>query len=166
MKEITIKTVGGFADQWKKYIKPLILKGLSGGEVSLQIGRPSKTRLQESKYHAMIADICSTATIKINGVIVDTSNYDAVKALLVVWFEYEKNEMGESLRRPSQTIVDPKTCEKITVRASTKQFNAKESSEFIEFLYKIGTEYGTTFSEKVTRYDEYPELGKVTNNEQ
>ena len=161
MKEIIIKDLSSFKQIWEQSIKPMILRGIEGGPVSVQIGRPNKTRLQEKKYHSMIRDICATATIKINGAFVDLSNPQIVKALLISWYEYELNEMGETLKKPSVNVFDLIRCELITVRASSKEFTAKEAAGFIEFLYKTGAEYGARWSEEVLNYDEYPEFNRA-----
>ena len=160
MVDIVIRKKENFRQLWENTIKPKIIQGLEGGPVLVRLTRETKSRLQEQKYHAMINDIGATACVKINGATADLSNPAVAKALLISWYEYELNEMGETLSKPSQKVFDLIRCELITVRASSKDFTVKEGAGFIEFLYKIGAEYGARWSERTLSYDQYPELNQ------
>ena len=125
------------------YIKTQIVKFLEGGPVALQLSRPSKSREQEQKYHAMIGDIARQ-------VILDGRKYapEVWKALLVDEFEQELKANGEGLHKPSQIVISLDKQRAVTIRPSTAEFRRSEGAQFIEFLTKYGAEYGVVWSEK------------------
>lgn len=157
--QFNLQNPQGFAAQWPK-IKGSILTLLQAGGVTLSIAGETKRRIQEQKYHAMINDISKTGVIELSGVETRVSSSEAMKALLVYWFELELKSMGESLRHSGSTIICPRTAEVIQIRASTKKFTIKEGSAFIEFLYMKGAEMGVKWSEQVKGFEEYPELNR------
>ena len=63
-----------------------------------------------------------------------------------------KKDMDDPLTHPGRLLLSLDGRRAITRRASTKGFRKKEASEFIEFLYATGTEYGAKFSEKTPEY--------------
>jgi len=130
-------------------IKNSIIEGLPGGALEIRIVRESKSREQEEKYHAMIGDIAKT--VKVYGKFYKP---DIWKAQLVDEFRQQKEDMGEPLTHPGQTVVSLDGERKITVRPSTKKFLKKESSDFIEFLYATGIDYGAKFTDKSMNYYE------------
>lgn len=128
----------------------LVFKALEGGPVEIEVKRESKTRDQEAKYHAMIADIAKTVEI-------DGRHFDAEvwKAWLVDDFENEKKAMGETLHHPGRTVLSLDGTRVVTIRPTTTKFQRQEAGEFIEYLYAKGTELGATFTDYVTRlYEE------------
>ena len=62
--------------------------------------------------------------------------------------------MGEPLTHPGKTVISLDGQRKVTVRPSTKKFRKKEASDFIEFLYATGIEYGARFTDKSLNYYE------------
>jgi hypothetical protein len=117
-------------------------------------------RKQEEKYHAMIGDIAKQAVFKTPAATVRMSAYDTAeaKALLVRWFERECEQIGEPLRHGSRIVECQFTGEKITIRASTKDFLKKERLNFIEWLYATGSDGGVRWSEaSLTEYQNYRE---------
>ena len=62
--------------------------------------------------------------------------------------------MGEPLTHPGKTVNSLDGERRVTVRASTEQFRVKEASDFIEFLYSTGIEYGAKFTDKSMSYYE------------
>lgn len=131
----------------------LVNRGIEGGPVTVALGRASKSRDQERKYHAMIRDIAQQVTF------FGTKKYplEVWKALLVDQFEQEKLAMGgEPLTHPGQLITSMDGQRTITVRPSTKQFRKREAAEFIEFLYHQGVEMGVQWSDPaLSVYEEY-----------
>ena len=125
------------------YIKTQIVKFLEGGPVALQLSRPSKSREQEQKYHAMIGDIARQ-------VILDGRKYapEVWKALLVDEFEQELKANGEGLHKPSQIVISLDKQRAVTIRPSTAEFRRSEGAQFIEFLAKYGAEFNVVWSEK------------------
>lgn len=114
------------------------------------LGRPSKSRDQEAKYHAMIEDIrqqCFRGYSR-----------EAFKAALVNQFALEMERQGEPLRHPGEQAWDWVNQVKVYVRPSTRDFRKKEAADFIEFLYSTGSEYDVQWSEKALAvYDEMRE---------
>lgn len=134
-------------------VNELIKKGLESGPVTVTLGRPSKSRLQEEKYHAMIGDIADTVDV-------DGRKYDheTWKALLVDSFEQDLLSQGEGLRHPSRTVVTLDMMRAVTIRPSTTKFLKKEAGDFIEYLYSYGSNVGAVFSEKsLSIYEQYKE---------
>lgn len=121
------------------------------------------TRIQEEKYHAMINDIAKQAVFKTPAVTVRMCDYDSAeaKALLVRWFERDCAQMGEPLRHGSKIVDCPFTGEKITIRASTKDFLKKERCNFVEWLYATGADGNVRWSEPALKqWQEYREASQ------
>lgn len=130
--------------------------GLQSGPVVILLGRLSKSREQEEKYHAMIGDIAKT--IELYG---KYHKPPIWKALLVDQFQEDKINMQSPLTHPGSVVISLDGRRAVSVRASTKQFRKFEASEFIEFLYAWGSEHGAKFSEKsLAIYQEYKEANK------
>ena len=128
-------------------------KGLKGGIVLLTLGREKNTRAQEKCQHAMIGDIRTQANR--SGA---SSTLDQWKDLLVSGFAREKQLMGEPLKHGNS--FSPSLCGTYMVshRPSTKTFNKKIGSEYIEYIYVMGGEYGVEFSDKtLAEYETYKE---------
>lgn len=116
---------------------------IQGGPVEIELRRPSRSRDQEAKYHAMIGDIARQAVL-------DGHQYSANvwKAWAVDEFEQELEANGEKLRHPSELIFSRDRRRVITVRPSTRKFIKHEAGMFIEFLYKLGVDLDVRFSDK------------------
>jgi len=80
------------------WVKTMIEKGLAGGPVQITLGRISKSRDQEARYHAMINDIHRQC---FRGY-----SLDGVKAVLVNQFSLEMAEQGEPLGNPGEKVWD------------------------------------------------------------
>lgn len=133
-----------------RWVEHVISKALEGGDVLLTLGRVSKSRQQEEKYHAMIEEIrlqCFRGYSK-----------DAMKAALINQFALEKERQGEPLRHPGEQAWDWVNQVRVYVRPSSKKFIKQEAADFIEFLYATGSEYDVQWSEKALAvYDEMME---------
>jgi hypothetical protein len=131
----------------------MVNKGLKGGTVLLTLGREKNTRPQEKCQHAMIGDIVKQANR--SGA---TSTLDQWKDLLVSGFAREKQLMGEPLKQGNS--FSPSLCGTYMVshRPSTKTFDKKIGSEYIEYIYVMGGEYGVEFTDKtLAEYETYRE---------
>lgn len=133
-----------------RYAWELVSKALQAGPVLVSLGRQSKSREQEKKYHAMIRDIHLSA---FRG-----NSFEGVKALMVAEFAEEMKAHGQALTHPGETVYSHRLKEWVTVRPSTRKFRKAEASAFIEFLYALGCEQGVHWSEKsIEIYTEYKE---------
>lgn len=132
------------------WAEQVISKALEGGDVLLTLGRESKSREMEAKYHAMINDIHRQC---FRGYSVE-----GVKAVLVNQFALEREEQGEPLAHPGERVWDWKTKEPVYVRPSTTKFRKAEAADFIEFLYATGSEFDVKWSDMSLKvYDEMME---------
>lgn len=139
-REILIRNSG--AQVAMAALKKTIIEALAGGDVSVVVRRPCKSREQEKLYHALIAEIASQ--VRTFGKRYDT---DVWKALLVDQFAVERTAMGEPLRKPGAVVpAMDGSGRMVTVRASTTEFNREEGGAFIEFLYAQGVEMGVRWS--------------------
>jgi len=143
--DFTISTQGSVTPVIKQ-IDQLVRKGLSRGNVIITLGRESKSREQEKKYHALIGDIAKTVNIGV------TYSVEAWKALLVDEFEQELKRGGEKLSKPGKVTISLDQERAVTIRPSTTNFKKHEGSKFIEFLYFWGSQHGAVFSEKTIEY--------------
>jgi len=133
-----------------KFVKQSVNRGLPGGPVEIRVQRVSKNRLQEGKYHALIADI--SKTVELEGKYYDQEIW---KAWLVDDYENELLLNGEELLHPSKTVMSMDKKRAVTIRASTAKFLKREASGFIEYLYMTGFEYGAKFTDKsLSIYDD------------
>lgn len=146
-------------DSALSHARHLISKAIQSGAVSVILGRPSKSRDQEAKYHAMIGDIAKTVQMPVvdaAGNIVPgvTTKHDSTywKAVLVDDFEQELRSQAIELDEPSKIIRSLDGQRWVSIRASTKSFSKGHGSMFIEYLYAQGLELGATFSEKALAY--------------
>lgn len=126
-----------------------VKNAIHGGPVEVEIRRPSKSREQEKKYHAMIQDIARQAEL-------DGRQFglEVWKAWAVDEFEQALQDNGEQLRHPSEVVLSRDKRRAVTIRASTRKFRKHEGSLFIEFLYKLGTDLNVKFSDKSMDYYE------------
>ena len=129
-------------------------KGLKSGEdVIVTLGRDKGSRLQEKCYHAQIGDFAKQVEPRGN-----KHSVQAWKELLVYDFAKEKLAMGKPLNEGNAWI--PSLCgtAMIPSRPPTSGFDKDIRSEFIEFLFAKGAEYGVEFTDKtLAEYETYKE---------
>ena len=129
------------------WAQQMLEKAITAGPALMVLGRESKSREQERKYHVMINDIwrqCFRA-----------NSFEEIKALMVKQFADELEQAGTPLRSPGSRVWDWKAQELVYVRPSTTKFRKGEAMEFIEFLYSVGSEYEIRWSdESLAIYDE------------
>lgn len=139
-----------------------VCKALESGPVEIELRRPEapKSDNQREKFHAMIGDINRTGIISIPGRKIVMSDYDPeqCKALLVMWFANEKEQMGDPLAKPPRNFTDPLTGQQISIRPSTVQWGKKLTCEFVEWLYSMGIMACVKWSEPAMKeYEGYRE---------
>ena len=132
------------------WAQQMLEKAITAGPALMVLGRESKSREQERKYHVMMEEIrCQCFR---------GYSFDAFKAALVNQFALEMERQGTPLRHPGEQAWDWVNQVRVYVRPSTKKFLKGEASEFIEFLHATGSEYGIQWSEKALAiYDEMRE---------
>lgn len=119
-----------------------------------------KSSVQNARFHAMIGDINKTGVIVIPGRRIVMSDYDSdqCKALLVMWFAAEKEQLGEPLPKPPRSFIDPISGQSISIRPSTTTWGKKLTCQFTEFLYATGAMADVKWSEPALKaYAEYKE---------
>ena len=132
-------------------------KGLKSGKpVIVTLGRQKGSRIQENCYHAQICDFAKQLEPMGN-----KHDEKAWKELLVWEFSREKIMMGEPLQKSNAWI--PSLCgtAMLPSRPATSGFDKKIRSEFIEFLFAKGSEYGVEFTDKtLADYENFRESQK------
>ena len=132
----------------------MVNKGLKSGEdVIVTLGRKKGSRLQERCYHAQIGDFAKQVEPRGN-----KHSVQAWKELLVFDFARERLAMDLPLKEGNAWI--PSLCgtAMIPSRPPTSGFNKDIRSEFIEFLFTKGSDYGVEFTDKtLAEYETYKE---------
>lgn len=106
------------------------------------IMEPTKRRIQEEKYHAMIGDIAKQ--IEHIGRKWDA---DDMKRILVDEFAEEMRNAGTPLHHDSRVVPSLDGRRIVQLGIQTREFYVKEASQFIEFLYAFGSDRGVRWSE-------------------
>jgi hypothetical protein len=106
------------------------------------ISEPSKKRIQEEKYHAMISDIA--AQVEHIG---RKWHTDDMKRLLVDEFAEEMRIAGTPLHHDSRVTPSLDGKRIVQLGIQTREFYVKEAAQFIEYLYAFGAERGVRWSE-------------------
>lgn len=161
MPQATISDIAN-VNKALNWIDGQLCKALESGPVRITLDRPEppKSEVQREKFHAMIGDINRTGIISIPGRKIVMSDYDPdqCKALLVMWFANEKDQMGEPLAKPPRNFTDPLTGQQISIRPSTVQWGKKLTCEFVEWLYSMGANASVKWSEPAMKeYERYRE---------
>lgn len=119
----------------------LVCQLTQAGEILLIVTEMSKSRAQERKYHAMIKEIA--AQVKLNG---KSYSAEVWKELLTEQFGIDRGRMGEPLTHPGGMLRSLDGERMVVTRPRTSKFRVKEASDFIEYLYATGCEYGVRWS--------------------
>ena len=107
---------------------------------------PAKKRIQEEKYHAMIADVAKVCVFMGN-----KQHENDWKRLLVDSFAKVMREAGTPLHHDGRVIPSLDFERVVQLGIQTKDFTVKEATEFIEYLYSYGAENGVIWSEPMER---------------
>ncbi len=108
----------------------------------MTLSEPTKKRIQEEKYHAMIGDLA--AQIEHLGRKWDA---DDMKRLLVDDFAEIMRAAGSPLHHDSRVTPSLDGRRIVQLGIQTREFRVKEAAQFIEYLYSIGAERGVVWSE-------------------
>jgi hypothetical protein len=105
---------------------------------------PTKKRLQEEKYHAMISEIAEQTQYA-------GRKWDAddMKRILVDEFADEMRSHGTPLHHDGRLIPSENGRRVIQLGIQTRNFTMREASEFIEFLSAYGDERGVVWTGRV-----------------
>lgn len=108
----------------------------------VQISEPTKKRIQEEKYHAMIGDIARQSEH-----IGKKWDSDDMKRLLVDEFAEEMRIAGTPIHHDGRVIPSLDGKRIVQLGIQTRDFYVKEAAQFIEFLYAWGADRGVVWSE-------------------
>jgi len=116
---------------------------------AVTIGERVKKREQEEKYHAMIGDISNQAEHFGQKRDRETWKRLLIAAFVIVLRENAKAE-GKDDPFPEVGALIPALNGKdfVQVGVPSRGFNIKQASQFIEYLYAFGEEYGVRFVER------------------
>lgn len=106
------------------------------------VNEPTKRRIQEEKYHAMIADIARQ--VQHIGRYWDA---DDMKRLLVDEFAEEMRLAGQPLHHDSRVTPSLDGKRIVQLGIQTREFWVSEASAFIEYLYCFGAQRGVQWTE-------------------
>lgn len=106
------------------------------------ISEPTKKRIQEEKYHAMIGDIAKHCTF-----MGEKHHADDWKRLLVDAFADAMREAGTPIHHDGRVMPSLDHKRVVQLGIQTKDFYVKEAADFIEYLYAFGEENGVVWSE-------------------
>ena len=112
----------------------------------VQISEPTKKRIQEEKYHAMVSDIARQVEH-----IGRRWDADDMKRLLVDEFAEEMRIAGTPLHHDSRVTPSLDGCRIVQLGIQTREFWVKEAAQFIEFLYAFGADRGVRWSTPAER---------------
>jgi len=106
------------------------------------VSEPTKKRIQEEKYHAMIGDIARQSEYA-------GKRWDAddMKRILVDEFAEEMRLAGAPLHHDGRLIPSENGRRIIQLGIQTRDFYVREAADFITFLYAWGADRDVTWSE-------------------
>lgn len=115
------------------------------------ICEPTKKRIQEEKYHAMIGDIARTCQLR-------KLPAESWKRLLVEQFVQELRDEAKAQGKPDPFPRDGCLLPSldglriVQVEVLTRNFTVSQASKFIEYLYSFGAESGVDWEmDRVTQ---------------
>jgi hypothetical protein len=106
------------------------------------VSEPTKKRIQEEKYHAMIGEIA--AQVEHIG---RKWDLDDMKRLLIDEFADEMRLAGTPLHHDGRVIPSFDGRRIVQLGIQSRDFYVKEAAQFIEFLYAFGATRGVIFKE-------------------
>ena len=106
------------------------------------VSEPTKKRIQEEKYHAMIGDISKVCLFM--GV---KQHADDWKRLLVDSFAKVMRDAGTPLHHDGRVVPSLDYQRVVQLGIQTQGFYVSEAAQFIEYLYSFGAENDICWSE-------------------
>lgn len=112
----------------------------------VSISEPVKRRIQEEKYHAMLADLSKQTTYAGR-----KWDEDDTKRILIDEFAEEMRLAGTPLHHDGRLIPSENGRRVIQLGIQSRDFWVSEAAQFIEFLYAWGADRGAIWSEPKER---------------
>jgi len=106
------------------------------------ISEPTKKRIQEEKYHAMIGDIAKQCKF-----MDQRRDLDDWKRLLVDAFAKVMRDAGTPIHHDGRVLPSLDFERVVQLGIQTKDFYVAEAAQFIEYLYAFGADRGVVWSE-------------------
>lgn len=103
---------------------------------------PTKKRIQEEKYHAMIGDIARQCKF-----MDQRRDLDDWKRLLVDAFAKVMRDAGTPIHHDGRVLPSLDFERVVQLGIQTKDFYVAEAAQFIEYLYAFGADRGVVWSE-------------------
>jgi hypothetical protein len=121
-------------------------QALQSGALDITVARASKTRAQESRYHAMMSDISKQIEL-------DGKKYSAKvwKVKLKDQFEHELIALGTPLSKPGSVTMSIDGCRVVQIPPESKEFRKGEASDYIEYLFSFGAGFNVSWSDPETQ---------------
>jgi hypothetical protein len=110
------------------------------------VSEPTKKRIQEEKYHAMIGDIAKQSTYAGRG-----WDFEDMKRILIDEFADDMRNAGTPLHNDSRIIPSENGLRIIQLNIRSSDFYVKEAAQFIEFLYAWGADRDVIWTEPKQR---------------
>ncbi|MBI2725410.1 MAG: recombination protein NinB [Polaromonas sp.] len=104
--------------------------------------QPTKKRIQEEKYHAMMGDISKQCTF-----MNEKRELDDWKRLLVDAFAKVMRDAGTPIHHDGRVLPSLDFERVVQLGIQTKDFYVAEAAQFIEYLYAFGADRGVVWSE-------------------
>lgn len=164
MPSFKSKTRAGLDSQWPR-VGAAINRYDDGKGIELVVRRPSKTREQEEKYHAILGDIARHGKAEYKGHEMGFAGHPCsaqivAKVAMLAWFEDELKDQGKQLTSPSGWIMVPGVSMPVMYRARSSEFTVKEGGWFIEFLLMICAENKIPLSDPESKnYEQWAQEG-------
>lgn len=108
----------------------------------VSVSEPTKKRVQEEKYHAMIDDISRQATYAER-----RWDRDDTKRLLIDEFADEMRSAGTPLSHDGRLVPSENGRRVIQLGIQSRDFKVAEASAFIEFLFAWGADRNVKWSD-------------------
>lgn len=107
------------------------------------IDEPSKKRIQEEKYHAMIGDIA--AQVEMLG---EKWGDEDAKRILIDAFARVMKAAGTPLKQSGRIVPSLDGTGVVQLGIQSRKFKVMEAAQFIEYLYAFGAENNVIWTEK------------------
>jgi len=134
-------------DQVRRRAADYLLREAPAGDMVI-VSEPTKKRIQEEKYHAMIGDIAKQCTFM--GEKRDASDW---KRLLVDAFAKVMRDAGTPIHHDGRVIPSLDYQRVVQLGIQTKDFYVKEAAQFITYLDSYGIENNVKWSEPKAQPD-------------
>lgn len=114
----------------------------------VELAEPKKKRIQEERYHAMMGEIAKQCHY--NGRKLDAESWKRllVEAMVFILREEAKaQDKPDPFPRGGAVLPSLDGMRIVQVEVLTRDFTVSQASQFIEYLFSYGAEYGVKFKE-------------------